>query len=87
MNESEIAKYLSRQGLEKKPAFKKLALKKQAEKKQKDTFDQFAATEIFCLKCKQAMPVKEKLLLYLPGGELYSYNCVKCRTSVGTRRA
>lgn len=52
-----------------------------------DTFKEFSATHLFCPKCKQAMPVREKLLLYLPTGKLYDYCCERCGTSVGTRNA
>ena len=50
-------------------------------------FDQFRASELFCPKCRVARPVRERLLLVLPGSELYEYRCTACGTSVGEREA
>jgi hypothetical protein len=50
------------------------------------SFQEFSASELYCPKCKHAMPVKQHLLLYLPGGEVYDYVCARCNTSVGSRR-
>ncbi len=33
-----------------------------------------------------AQPVRERLLLVLPDGELYEYLCARCGTSLGSRR-
>jgi hypothetical protein len=49
-------------------------------------FDQLRATALFCPKCRQAMPVRQRLLLFLPDGELHEYLCQHCGTSVGTRK-
>jgi hypothetical protein len=49
-------------------------------------FEKFSAAQLYCPKCKQAMPVKEKPLLHLAGGQLYDYLCVQCGESLGTRR-
>jgi hypothetical protein len=46
----------------------------------------FNATQLFCPKCRQAMPVRERLLLVLPDGDLYEYLCVQCGTSLGEKR-
>ena len=48
-------------------------------------FDQFQAKELFCPKCRTAQPVRERLLLVLPHGELYEYRCVACASSLGQR--
>lgn len=48
-------------------------------------FGDFTATELYCPKCKVAQPVREKLLLLLPSGELYQYLCTLCGTSLGER--
>ncbi len=48
-------------------------------------FDQFRATELYCPKCRRAMPVRERLLLVLPEGDKYEYLCVNCGTSVGDK--
>jgi hypothetical protein len=49
------------------------------------SFDQFNAALLYCNKCGRAMPVRQRLLLVLPEGELYDYTCQKCNTSVGSK--
>jgi hypothetical protein len=49
------------------------------------SYKDFDATELFCPKCKKAVPVRKRLLLILPEGEKYDYNCVFCGTSVGDK--
>jgi hypothetical protein len=48
-------------------------------------FGAFTASELFCAKCQQARPVREKLLLVIPNAELYEYLCTGCGASVGQR--
>ncbi len=48
-------------------------------------FGDFTASELYCPKCRRAMPVRQKLLLILPTGELYDYLCSGCATSLGQR--
>jgi hypothetical protein len=48
-------------------------------------FDQFNATLLYCNKCRRAMPVRERLLLVLPDGDLYDYTCQGCNSSVGSK--
>lgn len=48
-------------------------------------FDQLEATSLFCAKCRQAVPVRKKLLLALPDGDKYDYLCVYCGNSAGTK--
>jgi hypothetical protein len=48
-------------------------------------FDNFRAASLFCKKCGQAHPVRERLLLVLPDRELYEYCCTVCDEAVGTR--
>ena len=50
-----------------------------------EQFGAFTASELYCPKCKIAQPVREKLLLVLPSGELHEYLCRKCGTSLGER--
>jgi hypothetical protein len=50
-----------------------------------ETFREFDATELYCPKCGQAMPVRKRLLLVLPEGDKYEYLCALCATSVGTK--
>lgn len=49
------------------------------------SFDQFNAALLYCNKCGRAMPVRQRLLLVLPEGELYDYTCQKCNSSVGSK--
>jgi len=48
-------------------------------------FGQFTASELYCPKCKSSQPVRERLLLVLPTGELHEFLCTKCATSLGKR--
>ena len=50
-----------------------------------NSFDQFEATALYCPKCKEAVPLKKRLLLVLPEGEKYEYLCAYCGTSVGDK--
>jgi transposase-like protein len=50
-----------------------------------EQFGAFTASELYCPKCKVAQPVREKLLLVLPTGELHQYLCSKCGSSLGER--
>jgi hypothetical protein len=50
-------------------------------------FEALQASELFCPRCQAARPVRERLLLVLPDGELYEYLCAACGTSVGKRKA
>jgi hypothetical protein len=49
------------------------------------TYKDFDATELFCPQCKRAVPVKKRLLLILPEGEKYDYNCIYCGASIGDK--
>jgi hypothetical protein len=48
-------------------------------------YSDFEATELFCPKCRKAVPVRKRLLLILPQGEKYDYSCAYCGTSVGDK--
>ncbi len=48
-------------------------------------FKEFDATELYCPKCKRAVPVKKRLLLVLPEGDKYEYRCAFCLESVGSK--
>lgn len=43
------------------------------------------ASSLYCPKCREAKPVRERLLLVLPGKEVYDYLCTGCAGSVGQR--
>ena len=48
-------------------------------------YKDFDATELFCPRCRRAVPVRKRLLLVLSEGEKYDYTCVYCGTSVGDK--
>lgn len=48
-------------------------------------FENFTASSLYCEKCKATMPVRERLLLILPGKEIFDYLCTGCGSSVGQR--
>jgi len=48
-------------------------------------YDQFEATELFCARCRRAVPVRKRLLLILPQGDEYEYLCAYCSSSLGTK--
>ena len=48
-------------------------------------FDSLRASELYCPRCKVARPVRERLLLVLPGGEIHAYKCTVCGDTLGTR--
>lgn len=48
-------------------------------------FGTFTASELYCPKCRRAQPVRERLLLVLPNGELHEFLCTGCGSSLGKR--
>ena len=48
-------------------------------------YDKFEASSLYCPRCRQAMPVRKKLLLVLPEGDKYEYLCAACFTTVGDK--
>ena len=48
-------------------------------------FGSLTASELYCPKCQRAQPVRERLLLVLPTGELHEFVCARCATSLGKR--
>jgi len=54
-------------------------------KKNKDQFKEFEATELYCAKCRRAVPVRKRLLLVLPEGDKYEYRCAVCGNTVGEK--
>jgi len=51
-----------------------------------ESFRDFEASVLFCARCRAPQPVRERLLLVLPDGELHEYLCSACGTSTGTRK-
>lgn len=48
-------------------------------------FDSLRASELHCPNCKTLRPVRERLLLVVPSGEIYAYRCVVCGETLGSR--
>ena len=49
-------------------------------------FEALQASVLFCNRCRAPRPVRERLLLILPDGELHEYLCAACGASVGSRK-
>jgi hypothetical protein len=50
-----------------------------------DAFDQLEASLLFCPKCRQAVPVRKRLLLILPQGNKFEYLCSRCSSVCGDK--
>ncbi len=48
-------------------------------------FGDLVASELFCPRCRRSQPVRERLLLVLPSGDLYEYVCRQCGDSLGEK--
>ena len=48
-------------------------------------FENLEAVSLYCPRCKQAMPVRKRLLLVLPESEVHEYLCAGCGASVGKK--
>ena len=48
-------------------------------------FENLTASELYCPRCKGPRPVRERLLLVLPRGEIHAYRCTVCGETLGTR--
>lgn len=53
--------------------------------REEKSFEEFEAATLFCPRCRQAVPVRKRLLLVLPEGDKYDYMCSYCGTSVGSK--
>jgi len=49
------------------------------------SFEELQATVLYCNRCRAPRPVRERLLLVLPDGELHEYLCTACAASLGSR--
>ncbi|CAB4242495.1 protein of unknown function [Methylacidimicrobium sp. AP8] len=49
------------------------------------SFESFSASALYCSSCRKPMAVQERLLLVLPGKEIYDYLCTGCGSSLGQR--
>ncbi len=59
--------------------------KRPREARNQGVYKEFDATELFCPRCRKAVPVRKRLLLVLPEGEKYEYLCALCSITVGTK--
>jgi len=48
-------------------------------------FENLTATELYCPKCRTLRPVRERLLLVLPTGDMHAYRCAVCGDTLATR--
>ena len=48
-------------------------------------FENLEAVSLYCPRCKDAMPVRKRLLLVLLDSEVYEYLCARCGASVGKK--
>jgi len=48
-------------------------------------FEHLRASELHCPQCRRLQPVRERLLLVVPGAEIHEYRCLRCGASLGTR--
>jgi hypothetical protein len=48
-------------------------------------YESLHASELWCPNCRRATPVRERLLLVLPTGNKFDYQCTVCGTSVGEK--
>jgi hypothetical protein len=49
-------------------------------------YEEFEAVNLFCPTCRRALPVRKRLLLVLPDGDLFEYRCSRCNTLVGKKK-
>ncbi len=49
-------------------------------------FGELIASELYCPRCARSQPVRQRLLLILPDGELNEYCCRQCGNVLGQRR-
>jgi hypothetical protein len=51
----------------------------------RDAFEQLEASLLFCPKCREAVPVRKRLLLILPQGNKFEYLCSRCASICGDK--
>ena len=50
-----------------------------------ESFGSLEASLLYCPRCRQAMPVRKRLLLVLLDGEKHEYVCQQCGTTCGDK--
>jgi hypothetical protein len=51
----------------------------------RDAFQQLEASLLFCPQCREAVPVRKRLLLILPQGNKFEYLCTSCSSICGDK--
>lgn len=51
----------------------------------RDAFEQLEASLLFCGRCREAVPVRKRLLLILPQGNKFEYLCTRCASVCGDK--
>ena len=69
-----------------KAEIRKAMARKTEKSQQQASYESLSASELYCGNCKRSMPVREKRLLVLSGGDLFDYQCSGCGESLGTKR-
>jgi len=49
------------------------------------SFDQLEASLLLCPHCREAVPVRKRLLLVLPEGDKFEYLCTRCSAVCGDK--
>lgn len=52
---------------------------------QGDSYEEIEPSLLLCPRCRVAMPVRKRLLLFLPGGRKFDYSCTRCGESCGDK--
>ncbi|MDX1502302.1 MAG: hypothetical protein R3325_08050 [Thermoanaerobaculia bacterium] len=52
---------------------------------ERPSYEELEVSELFCPRCRQARPVRQRLLIVLPQGSKYDYQCRVCGESLGTK--
>lgn len=50
-----------------------------------ETYKNLEATLLLCPQCREAVPVRKRLLLVLPEGDRFEYLCSRCGSCCGTK--
>ncbi len=50
-----------------------------------DSYENLEATLLLCPRCREAVPVRKRLLLVLPEGDKFEYLCTCCGSTCGTK--
>lgn len=48
-------------------------------------FERMEASLLFCAKCREATPVRKRLLIVLPEGDKFDYVCARCGSVSGDK--